>query len=63
MPNGSFYVTSNEEQGSVWLSKRQKLRVDTGLKHPTGLAYRPDQWLLSVAEGAFEVDVQLPDCR
>ena len=29
----------------------KKTRVDTGLKFATGMAYRPDQWLLSVAEG------------
>ncbi len=53
MPNGSFYVTSDEDNGSVWLVKDGKhSRVDTGLKHPTGLAYRPDQWLLAVTEGA-----------
>ncbi len=53
MPNGSFYVTGDEDNGSVWLVKDGKnTRVDAGLKHPTGLAYRPDQWLLAVAEGA-----------
>lgn len=53
MPNGSFYVTSDEDNGSVWLVKDGKhSRVDTGLKHPTGLACRPDQWLLAVTEGA-----------
>jgi enterochelin esterase-like enzyme/sugar lactone lactonase YvrE len=53
MPDGGFYVTSDEDHGSVWHVKDgKKTRVDTGLKHPTGLAYRPDQWLLSAAEGA-----------
>lgn len=53
MPNGSFYASSDEQDGSVWLIQDgQKSRVDDGLKHPTGLAYRPDQWLLAVAEGA-----------
>ena len=28
-----------------------KTQVDSGLKLATGLAYRPDQWLLSVADG------------
>ena len=28
-----------------------KMLVDGGLKHATGLAYRPDQWLLTVADG------------
>jgi enterochelin esterase-like enzyme/sugar lactone lactonase YvrE len=53
MPDGGFYVTSDDDHGSVWHVKDgKKTRVDTGLKHPTGLAYRPDQWLLAVTEGA-----------
>jgi sugar lactone lactonase YvrE len=53
MPDGSLYVTSDDDDGSVWRVKDgKKSCVDTGLKHPTGLAYRPDQWLLAVAEGA-----------
>jgi gluconolactonase len=56
MPNGVLYVTSNEGKpgapGSVWLVKDgKKTLVDSGLKFATGLAYRPDQWLLSVADG------------
>jgi len=52
MPGGNFYVTSDEDDGSVWLVQNGKRsRVDTGLRHPTGLAYRPDRWLLAVAEG------------
>jgi enterochelin esterase-like enzyme/sugar lactone lactonase YvrE len=57
MPNGSLYVTANDDKkpnngGSVWLVKDgQKRRVDAGIKFATGMAYRPDQWLLSVAEG------------
>jgi enterochelin esterase-like enzyme/sugar lactone lactonase YvrE len=55
-PDGSLYVTSDEEkpgEGSkIWLLKDgQKKEVDSGLKHATGLACRPDQWLLSVADG------------
>lgn len=55
-PDGALYVTSNgdkpSEVGSVWLVKDgKKTRVDTGLKFATGMTYRPDQWLLSVAEG------------
>ncbi len=55
-PNGGLYVTCNsdaaEESGSVWhVTDRNKTLVDSGLKHATGLAYRPDQWLLSVADG------------
>ncbi len=52
MPNGNFYVSSDNDNGSVWLVKDgAKSRVDSGLKHPTGMAYRPDQWLLAVTEG------------
>lgn len=56
MPGGGLYVTSNGNQpgdsGSVWFVKDgKKTQVDTGLKFATGLAYRPDQWLLSVADG------------
>lgn len=56
-PDGSLYVTSNDDKkpnngGSVWLIKDgQKKQVDAGIKFATGLANRPDQWLLSVAEG------------
>ena len=56
VPKGGLYVTSNNEKpgesGSVWFVKDgKKTLVDTGLKFATGLAYRPDQWLLSVADG------------
>lgn len=55
-PDGSFYVTTNdaggETPGRVWLIKDGKKKlVDSGLKYATGMTYRPDQWLLSVAEG------------
>jgi gluconolactonase len=55
-PDGSLYVTSNGDKphgpGSVWLIKGgTKTQIDTGIKFATGMAYRPDQWLLSVAEG------------
>ena len=55
-PGGGLYVTCNGDQpgdpGSVWFVKDgKKTQVDTGLKFATGLAYRPDQWLLSVADG------------
>jgi len=55
-PNGGLYVTSNSDKsnaaGSVWFVKDgQKKQVDAGLRFATGLAYRPDQWLLSVADG------------
>lgn len=49
MPDGSLYVTA---AGSVWhVQDGKKTEVDSGLKLATGLAYRPDQWLLSVADG------------
>ena len=55
-PRGGLYVTSNSSQpnepGTVWFIKNgKKSLVDTGLKFATGMAYRPDQWLLSVADG------------
>jgi enterochelin esterase-like enzyme/sugar lactone lactonase YvrE len=55
-PDGALYVTSNGDKpnapGTVWLIKDgRKQQVDTGIKFATGMAYRPDQWLLSVAEG------------
>jgi enterochelin esterase-like enzyme/sugar lactone lactonase YvrE len=55
-PDGSLYVTSTGDKsdgvGQVWLVKNgRKTLVDSGLKSATGLAYRPDQWLLSVADG------------
>ncbi|MBI5685866.1 MAG: RICIN domain-containing protein [Verrucomicrobia bacterium] len=56
-PDGSLYVTMNDDKkpnngGSVWFIKDgKKTRVDSGIKFATGMAYRPDQWLLSVVEG------------
>ena len=55
-PGGGFYVTGHGEKhgdsGLVWFVKDgKKTVVDSGLKLSTGLAYRPDQWLLSVADG------------
>jgi sugar lactone lactonase YvrE len=55
-PDGGLYVTTNgdkpSDSGGVWFVKDgSKTRVDTGLRFATGMAYRPDQWLLSVAEG------------
>jgi sugar lactone lactonase YvrE len=56
VPGGGLYVTSNGDKpnaaGTVWFVKDgKKTQVDSGLKFATGLAYRPDQWLLSVADG------------
>ena len=56
LPGGGLCVTSNSgkagAQGSVWFVKDGKsTQVASGLKFATGLAYRPDQWLLSVADG------------
>jgi sugar lactone lactonase YvrE len=55
-PDGALYVTTNVEKGaengSVWIVKDgKKTLLDSGIKFATGMAYRPDQWLLSVAEG------------
>ena len=56
MPDGGLYVTANSEKprdaGTVWYIKDGKKRqVDSGLGFATGMAYRPDQWLLSIADG------------
>lgn len=56
MPDGGLYVTTNgdkpREEGTVWhIKSGKKTQVDKGLKFATGMAFRPDQWLLSVAEG------------
>jgi enterochelin esterase-like enzyme/sugar lactone lactonase YvrE len=56
LPGGALYVTSNGEKpndpGTVWFIKDGKRTlVDSGVKFATGMAIRPDQWLLSVAEG------------
>jgi len=56
MPGGGLYVTVPGDRpgdaSAVWFVKDgKKTRVDAGLKCATGLAYRPDQWLLSVADG------------
>ncbi len=49
LPVGGLYVTNGS---AVWFVKDgKKTQVDTGIKTATGLAYRPDQWLLSVADG------------
>ena len=55
-PNGGLYVTSNGDKpnapAEVWFIKDgKKTLVDKGLKFATGMAIRPDQWLLSVADG------------
>jgi gluconolactonase len=55
MPDGGLYVTGagNKpgDSGAVWFVKNgKKTLVDSGLKSAAGLAYRPDQWLLSVAD-------------
>jgi gluconolactonase len=55
-PAGVLYVTSNgavpQDSGTVWSIKDgKKTQVGQGIKFATGLACRPDQWLLSVADG------------
>ena len=46
-------AASPDEGSQIWSVKgSDKKLVDSGLKNATGLAYRPDQWLLSVADGA-----------
>jgi enterochelin esterase-like enzyme/sugar lactone lactonase YvrE len=56
MPGGGMYVSGEgekpDESGAVWFVKDgKKTLVDSGMKFSTGIAYRPDQWLLSVADG------------
>ena len=53
MPNGGLYVTAVGEKipGAIYFLKDGKQTlVDSGPAFTAGLAYRPDQWLLSVAE-------------
>jgi sugar lactone lactonase YvrE len=57
LPTGGFYVSGNgrkpADTGSIWFVKDGKRKlVGSGLKLSAGLAYRPDGWLLSVADGA-----------
>jgi len=56
MPDGGIYVTADRskpgEPSKIWYIKDGKsVATDTDIKLPTGLAFRPDQWLLSVADG------------
>ena len=55
MPDGALYVTADnktDEPSKVWYIKDGKsVAIKTSAKLPTGLAMRPDQWLLSVADG------------
>jgi len=57
LPEGGLYVTGpGDKPGDadrVWLVKAGKTTlVDAGPKCATGLAHRPDRWLLAVADGA-----------
>ncbi len=70
-PNGGLYVAAQgdgpEGAGEVWFVEGgRKTRVDSGLKLATGLAYRPDRWLLAVADGgskwAYSYQIE-PDGR
>jgi gluconolactonase len=49
LPDGGLYATG--ESGAWFVKDGKKTRVDSGLKSATGLAYRPDRWLLAVADG------------
>lgn len=55
LPEGGLLVTgheSGEDHDSVWFVKDGgKVRVDSAPRSATGLAYRPDRWLLAVADG------------
>ena len=47
-PDGSLYVTGS----NIWHFKDGKATVvDSGIKRAAGIANRPDQWLLAVADG------------
>ncbi len=55
MPEGGLFVAgraSGEDRDSVWFVRDgRKARVDSAPKSAGGLAYRPDRWLLAVADG------------
>lgn len=61
MPDGGLYCTGLYYTGLgdkvpdagaiVHVKDGKKALVDSGLKYATGLAYRPDQWLLTVQDG------------
>ena len=54
MPEGGVYVSVDDGAGtsSIWFVRDGKKTLEaSGLKRATGLAFRPDQWLLSVADG------------
>ncbi len=53
MPDGSLYVTDLRYKGGAirHLKDGKMTEAASGLKYATGLAYRPDQWLLTVADG------------
>ncbi len=54
-PEGGLFVAgreSGEDHDSVWFVKEGvKRRVDSAPRSARGLAYRPDRWLLAVADG------------
>jgi sugar lactone lactonase YvrE len=69
MPDGGLYVTASGSRpgdpSQIWLLKDGRPEVvDMGLKFATGLAYRPDRWLLAVADGhskwaySYEIDTK-----
>jgi enterochelin esterase-like enzyme/sugar lactone lactonase YvrE len=55
MPDGGLYVTADnkpDEPSKIWYIKDGKpVGIESDIKLPTGMAMRPDQWLLSVADG------------
>ncbi len=52
-PDGGIYVAGGTGLGGkLWLLQGgQRTALDSGVADPTGLAYRPDQWLLAVGDG------------
>ena len=56
-PEGGVYISDasakSTEGSKIWLVQEggQKVAMESDIKHATGLAMRPDHWLLSVADG------------
>jgi enterochelin esterase-like enzyme/sugar lactone lactonase YvrE len=52
LPKGGLYASGDgADEGVWWVKDGKKTLVDPDLKHATGLALRPDQWILAAADG------------
>ncbi len=52
LPQGGLYASGDGADEGIWMVKDgKKTLVDADLKHATGLALRPDQWILAAADG------------